>query len=171
MKLNWKMSEIIIFVFLLFILSAFSGFNLVEAAAEKEVLEREARVSVRAEIPIFQRLEIVEEPNINYSYLMDNYNGSNQIILKEALSLVILSNTGWHLRLNNRNLNYKVMIKKSNQSNSEWQNLNSTTSKFRGENGVHQIKFDLKFVLDQSFREDDYNLELDLRHNLVPELY
>jgi len=172
MKFNLRSTGLRIFVFLLLIFSVFSITNFVEAAADNEdQLRREARVLVRAKIPIFQRLEIFEEPNINYSYLMSNYNGSKEIVIEEALKLNILSNTKWHLRLNNKNLNSKIMIRKSNQSDYEWQNLNSTTAKFSGKNGVQQITFDLKFILDQSSRTAIENLALDLRHSLVPELY
>jgi len=63
------------------------------------------------------------------------------------------------------------MIRKNNQSDYQWQNLNSTTAKFSGKNGVHQVTFDLKFILDQNSRTAIENLALDLRHSLVPKLY
>jgi hypothetical protein len=172
MKFNLKITGVMIFIFLFLTLSLFSTAEFVEAADDKgQKLKREARISVEVNIPIFQRLEIIEKPNINYSFLMDNYNGSKEIIVEEALTVEVLSNAKWHLRLNNRNLNSKVMIKKRDQSDYEWQNLNSTTAKFRGENGVHRITFDLKFILDQSSRDAVNNLALDLRHSLAPELY
>jgi len=172
MKFNLRITGLMIFVFLFLTFSVFSTANFVEASADnEEQIRREIRVLARAKIPIFQRLEIIEEPNINYSYLMNNYNGSKEIVIEEALTLNILSNTKWHLRLNNKNLNSKIMIRKNNQSDYQWQNLNSTTAKFSGENGVHQVTFDLKFILDQSSRTAIENLALDLRHSLVPELY
>ena len=171
MKFNLKSTGVMIFVFLVLMLSSFSTANVIEAADNEKKIKHEAEVSVRAEIPIFQRLEIIEEPNINYSYLMNNYNGSKEIIIEKALTLNILSNTKWHLRLNNKNLNSEIMIRKNNQSDYEWQNLNSTTAKFSGKNGVQQITFDLKFILDQSSRTTIENLKLDLRHSLISELY
>lgn len=171
MKFNLRITVVMIFVFLVLILNSFSTANMIEAADNEKKIKHEARVSVRAEIPIFQRLEIIEEPNINYEYLMINYNGSREIVIKDALTIKILSNANWHLRLNNRNSNSEVMIKKSNQSDYEWQNLNSTTAKFRGENGVQQITFDLKFILDQNSKISIDNLALDLRQSLAPELY
>lgn len=172
MKFNLKLSGLMFFVFLFLTLSLFSTAEFVGAAGEKsQQLKSEARVSLEVNIPVFQRLEIIEEPEINYSFLMDNYNGSREIVVEEALTIEVLSNAKWHLRLNNRNLNSRVMIKKSSQSSSKWQNLNSTTAKFRGNNGVQRITFDLKFILDDSSRAAVNNLELDLRHSLSPELY
>ena len=171
MKINFRTTVLMAFVFLFLTLSLFSTAEFVEAAEKGQKLKNEARVSVEVNIPIFQRLEIIEKPNINYSFLMDNYNGSNEIVVEEALTVEVLSNAGWHLRLNNRNLNSRVMIKKSSQSDYDWQNLNSTTAKFRGENGVQRITFDLKFILDQNSRAAVNNLALDLRHSLSPELY
>jgi hypothetical protein len=172
MKVKFRFSGIMIFVFLFLTLSLLATADLVEAAPDKEQqLKREARVSVKVNIPIFQRLEIIEEPNINYAFLMDNYDGSREIILEEALTIEVLSNADWHLRLNNRNLNSNAMIKKSDQSDFEWQNLNSTSAKFNGENGEQRITFDLKFVLDQSSRAAVNNLSLDLRHSLSPKIY
>ncbi|TDO85240.1 hypothetical protein DFR79_1186 [Halanaerobium saccharolyticum] len=172
MKVKVRFSGIMIFVFLFLSLSLLATADLVEAASDQEQkLKREARVSVKVNIPIFQRLEIIEKPNINYAFLMDNYNGSREIVLEEALTIEVLSNADWHLRLNNRNLNSHAMIRKSGQSDSEWQNLNSTTAKFNGENGEQRITFDLKFILDQSSRAAVNNLALDLRHSLAPELY
>jgi hypothetical protein len=172
MKLKFRSVGLIIFVFLFLTLSFFSTAEFVEAADKKaQKLKSEARVSVEVNIPIFQRLEIIEKPNINYSFLMDNYDGSREIVVEEALTIEVLSNAKWHLRLNNRNLNTKVMIKKSSQSSSDWQNLNSTTAKFRGGNGLKRITFDLKFILDESSRAAVNNLALDLRHSLSPELY
>lgn len=172
MKFNLRITGLMIFVFLFLTLSLFSTADFVEAADEKEPkLKSEAKVSVTATIPIFQQLEFIEEPNINYSFLMDNYNGSREIYVEEALTVEVRSNADWHLRLNNRNLNSEVMIKKSSQLNSAWQNLNSTTAKFNGKNGVQRITFDLKFILDESSRAAVDNLALDLRHSLAPELY
>jgi hypothetical protein len=172
MKLKFRSVGLIIFVFLFLTLSFFSTAEFVGAADKKaQKLKSEARVSVEVNIPIFQRLEIIEKPNINYSFLMDNYDGSREIVVEEALTIEVLSNAKWHLRLNNRNLNTKVMIKKSSQSSSDWQNLNSTTAKFRGGNGLKRITFDLKFILDESSRAAVNNLALDLRHSLSPELY
>ena len=102
---------------------------------------------------------------------MDNYNGSKDIVVEDALTIEVLSNAKWHLRLNNRNSNSKVMIKKSSQSAYDWQNLSSTTAKFRGENGVQQITFDLKFVLARNSIAAADDLDLDLRYSLAPELY
>ncbi|MGP3777951.1 hypothetical protein ACTWKD_03880 [Halanaerobium saccharolyticum] len=170
MKFKFRFSGVMIFVFLF--LSLLATADLVEAASDKgQQLKREARIAVKVNIPIFQRLEIIEEPNINYAFLMDNYNGSREIILEEALTIEILSNADWHLRLNNRNLNSNAMIRKSGQSDYDWQNLNSTTAKFNGENGEQRITFDLKFVLDQSSIAAVNNLALDLRHSLAPEVY
>jgi len=172
MKFNLKVTGLMIFVFLFLSLSLFSNAEFVEAAADKpQKLKSEARVSVEVNIPVFQKLEIIEKPNINYSFLMDNYNGSREIVVEEALTIEVLSNTKWHLRLNNRNSNSKVMIRKSSLSDYEWQNLNSTTAKFRGGNGRQRINFDLKFILDESSRAAVDNLALDLRYSLGPELY
>ncbi|MEC9489921.1 MAG: hypothetical protein UMU04_03155 [Halanaerobiales bacterium] len=172
MKFKFRFSGIMIFVFLFLSLSLLATADLVEAASDQgQQLKREARVSVKVNIPIFQRLEIIEEPNINYAFLMDHYNGSREIILEEALTIEVLSNANWHLRLNNRNLNSNAMIRKSGQSDYEWQSLNSTSAKFSGENGEQRITFDLKFILDQSSRAAVNNLALDLRHSLAPELY
>ncbi len=171
MKFNLRTTGVIIFIFLFLILSSFSEIDAVEIDDNEKKLKSEARVSVRAEIPLFQMVEIIQEPNIDYSALMENYNGSREIVIEEALILNILSNADWNLRLNNRNLDFKVMIKKSNQSDYEWQNLNSTTAKFRGENGVEQLTFDLKFILNQNNRTTIDNLALDLRHSLSPKLY
>ncbi len=172
MKFIFRTTGLMIFVVLFLTLSLFSVAEFAEAAPKKTPkLKSEARISVEVNIPVFQRLEIIEKPDINYSFLMDNYDGSREIVVKEALTIEVLSNAKWHLRLNNMNLNSKVMIKKSSQSNSQWQNLNSTTAKFRGSNGVQQITFDLKFILDESSRAAVNNLELDLRHSLSPELY
>ena len=172
MKLKIRTTALMIFVFLFLTLSLFSTADSVEAAAGKEQkLKREARVSVSASIPVFQQFEIIEVPNVDYSYLMKKYNGSSEIIVKDALTVEVLSNANWHLRLNNRNLNSHVMIKKSRQSDTDWQNLTATTAKFRGENGRQRITFDLKFILDQSSRAAVDNLELDLRHSLAAELY
>ena len=172
MKLKFRSVGLIIFVFLFLTLSFFSTAEFVEAADKKaQKLKSEARVSVEVNIPIFQRLEIIEKPNINYSFLMDNYDGSREIVVEEALTIEVLSNAKWHLRLNNRNSNSKVMIKKSSQSAYDWQNLNSTTAKFRGENGVQQITFDLKFVLARNSIAAADDLDLDLRYSLAPELY
>jgi len=171
MRINFRTTVLMVFVFLFLTLSLFSTAEFVEAAEKGQKLKSEARVSVEVNIPIFQRLEIIEKPNINYSFLMDNYNGSNEIVVEEALTVEVLSNAGWHLRLNNMNSNSRVMIKKSSQSDYDWQNLNSTTAKFRGENGVQRITFDLKFILDQNSRAAVNNLALDLRHSLSPELY
>ena len=171
MKLNLKITWVLIFVFAFLTLSLFSTVNFVEAAsANDQQLKREAKVSIKVNIPIFQRVKIIEKPSINYEFLMDNYNGSREIILEEALTIEVLSNAKWNLRLNNRNLNSNAMIRKSGQSDLEWQNLNSTTAEFRGENGVQEITFDLKFVLDQNSRVAIDNLALDLRHSLAPEL-
>ena len=165
------MKRLLIFVFAFLTLSLFSTVNFVEAAsANDQQLKREAKVSIKVNIPIFQRVKIIEKPSINYEFLMDNYNGSREIILEEALTIEVLSNAKWNLRLNNRNLNSNAMIRKSGQSDLEWQNLNSTTAEFRGENGVQEITFDLKFVLDQNSRVAIDNLALDLRHSLAPEL-
>ena len=172
MKFNFRTTALMIFVFLFLTLSSFSNTGFVEAADDKEQkLKSEARVSVKVNLPIFQQLKIIENPSINYSFLMDNYNGSKEIILEESLTVEVLSNAKWHLRLNNRNLNSKVMIKESSQSDYDWQNLHSTTAKFRGKNGVHRITFDLKFILDEGSRAAVNNLALDLRHSLAPELY
>ena len=172
MKFNLKTAVLMVFVFLFLTLSVFSTADFVEAASNKEQqFKREARASIRANIPIFQQLEIIEKAQISYSFLMDNYNGSKEIVIKDALTIEVLSNANWHLRLNNRNLNSRVMIKKSSQNDYDWQNLNSTTAKFRGNNGLQQITFDLKFILGQSTRAAVDNLALDLKHSLAPELY
>lgn len=168
MKINLRKFSVLTFVFLFMILSIFSTADFAVAA---DKLEKEAKVSVKATIPVFQELKIIEKKNINYDFLMDNYNGSKEILVEEALTIEVMSNANWHLRLNNRNLNSQVMIKKSSQPNSAWQNLNSTTAKFTGENGVRRITFDVKFILAQSSRAAVDNLELDLRHSLAPELY
>jgi hypothetical protein len=172
MKFNFRTTGLMIFVFLFITLSLFSTAEFVGAAgAKSQKLKTEARVSLEVNIPVFQRLEIIEKPNINYSFLMANYDGSREIVLEEALTIEVLSNAKWHLRLNNMNLNSKVMIKKSTESASHWQNLNATTAKFRGRNGVQRITFDLKFILDESSKAAVNDLELDLRHSLNPELY
>ena len=171
MKFNLRITGLIIFFFLFLTLSIFSAADFVVVAANEQQLKEEASVSVSVNIPIFQRLEIIKEPNIDYSFLMDNYNGSKDIVVEDALTIEVLSNAKWHLRLNNRNLNSKVMIKKSSQSAYDWQNLNSTTAKFRGENGVQQITFDLKFVLARNSIAAADDLDLDLRYSLAPELY
>ncbi len=172
MKFNFRTTILMIFVFLFSTLSLFSAADYVKAAnINEQKLKKEAKVSVMVNIPVIQQLKIIEKPNINYEFLMDNYNGEKEIVLEEALTINVFSNAKWHLRLNNRNLNSKVMIKKSSQSEYYWQNLNSTTAKFRGENGLHRLTFDLKFILDQSYRVAVDNLELDLRHSLAAELY
>ena len=172
MKTNLKINIFVVLIFAFVTLSLFSTADFVQAADKKnQTLKLETKASVEAKIPRFQQFEIIEEPNINYSYLMDNYNGSREIIVEEALTVEILSNTNWHLRLNNKNLNSKVMIKESGQNDSKWQSLNSTTARFRGENGVQRLCFDLKFVLAQNSRAAVNNLELDLRHSLVAEVY
>lgn len=172
MKFNFRTTGLMIFVFLFLTLSLFSTADYVEAVdGNQQKLKQEAKVSVMVNIPVFQQLEIIEKPNINYEFLMDNYNGSKEIVVEKALTIEVASNAKWHLRLNNRNLNSKVMIKKSSQSDYDWQNLNSTTAKFRGEYGLHKLTFDLKFVLDESSRVAVNNLALDLRHSLAAELY
>ena len=172
MKFNFRTIGLMIFVFLFITLSLFSTAEFVGAAGVKsQKLKSEARVSVKINIPVFQRLEIIEKPDISYSFLMDNYNGSREIVIEEALTIEVSSNAKWYLSLNNMNLNSKVMIKKSSQSNSEWQNLNSNSAKFRGINGVQRITFDLKFILDESSRAAVNDLELDLRHSLSTQLY
>jgi len=83
MKFNLRSTGLMIFVFLFLTFSVFSTANFVEAAADnEEQIRSEVRVLARAKIPIFQRLEIIEEPNINYSYLMNNYNGSKEIVIE-----------------------------------------------------------------------------------------
>lgn len=172
MKIKFRIISIMFFSFLFLIVGFFSTTKFVEAVDDKsQKLKSETRISAKANIPIFQSLEIIKKPNVNYSFLMDNYNGSKEIIVEEALTIEVLSNSRWHLRLNNKNLNLKAMIKKTSQNDNDWQNLNLTTAKFRGENGVHRITFDLKFILDQNFRAAVNNLELDLKHSLSPELY
>lgn len=134
-------------------------------------LEKEAKAVVEVKVPIFQRLEIIKEPKVNYQSLMNNYKGSREIILEDSLIIKVLSNEKWYLRLNNKNLNSTVLIKLSEQSQSEWQNLNLTTAKFKGEKGLQKLEFDLKFILDQSDRIVVDSLGLDLRHSLNPILY
>lgn len=172
MRFNFRTTALMIFIFLFLSLSLFSTADYVEAADDNDQkLKREARVSVKVNIPIFQQLEIIKKPNVDYEFLMKKYNGSREIIVKDALTVEVLSNANWHLRLNNRNLNSKVMIKESSQSDYDWQNLNSTIAKFRGENGLKRVTFDLKFILDESSEAAVNNLALDLRHSLAPELY
>jgi hypothetical protein len=60
------------------------------------------------------------------------------------------------------------LIRRADQNNSDWQNLNSTTAKFSGDRGVEKLTFDLKFILDPDSRAAVNNLELDLRHSINP---
>ncbi|MFP4199406.1 MAG: hypothetical protein ACLFSO_07425 [Halanaerobium sp.] len=91
-------------------------------------------------------------------------------MVEKALTVELLSNAGWYLSLNNRNLNSKVMIKKSQESDSAWHNLNSTTAKYSGEIGEEKISFDLKFILDSDSRAAVNNLALDLNYSIEPTL-
>jgi len=169
MKFNLKRlyTLLVVFCFLTIFLLSVSGI----AQAVGQNLFVKAAATFRTTIPVYQDFKILEQKDIDYSFLMQNYNGSREIMVEEALTIEVLSNADWNLSLNNRNLNSEVMIKKSSQSKSAWQNLNSKTAEFNGENGVRRITFDLKFILDQSSRTAIENLALDLRHSLVPELY
>ncbi|RCW60322.1 MULTISPECIES: hypothetical protein [Halanaerobium] len=170
MKLKFRVISGISLMFMILFLNFFLTTDYVEAAAKKKNLI-ERSVQTEARIPVFQRVEVVDKADIDYTFLMANYSGSREIIIEDGLSIEILSNADWYLRLNNRNLNTTVMIKKADQSDFEWQKLNSTTAKFRGEKGVRQISFDLKFILDPDYRASVNNLELDLRHSITPVLY
>ena len=169
MKFNLKRlyTLLVVFCFLTVFLLSVSGI----AQAVGQNLFVKAAATFRTTIPVYQDFKILEQKDIDYSFLMQNYNGSREIMVEEALTIEVLSNADWNLSLNNRNLNSEVMIKKSSQSKSSWQNLNSKTAEFNGENGLHRITFDLKFILDQSSRVAVDNLGLDLRYSIAPELY
>jgi hypothetical protein len=167
MKFNFKKISGFTLLLLILFLNFFGTADLVEAADKpKTVIERS--ISAEARIPIFQRVEVLEKADIDYTFLMTNYNGSREIIVESGLKIEILSNTDWNLRLNNRNLNTQVLIRRADQNNSDWQNLNSTTAKFSGDRGVEKLTFDLKFILDPDSRAAVNNLELDLRHSINP---
>lgn len=170
MKLHSRILPVILFVIFLFIITA--TFSIVSAAdynSEKVIIA--SRALTHANIPLFQQFKIIEKIDISYDYLMNNYSGSREIVIEDALKVEIFSNADWQLRLNNRNLNAEIMIKKSNQSNDDWQKLNSTTAKFYGESGVKRINFDLKFELKPGFKSAVDNLDFDLKYSLNKKLY
>ena len=169
MKFNSKIFIFLSLVFCFLTITLISVSGMVEAAGQKAAVE--ASTTIKAAIPVYQELKILEKKDIDYSVLMENYNGGQQIVVKDALTVEVMSNASWNLSLNNRNLNSKVMIKESRQSDSEWQNLNLNKAKFSEGNGVQKISFDLKFILVQSSRAAVDNLELDLRHSLAAKMY
>ena len=170
MKVSFKKISVFTLILLVLFLNLFVSSDYVKAAKKQQTII-ESSVSAEARIPVFQRVEVIDKVDIDYAFLMRNYDGSREIIVEDGLKIEILSNADWNLRLNNRNLNTSVLIRKADQNNSDWQNLNSTTAKFRGENGVQKLSFDLKFILDPDSRASVNNLEIDLRHSINPVLY
>lgn len=172
MKFNLEAISFKVIIFLILILSFFPVV-VFAAPLNNEDLKIEKTVSVKAEIPLFQRVNIVEVKDVDYEFLMNNYEGTREIVIENAVQIEIISNSDWNLRLNNRNLYSEIMIKKSNQNDVEWQKLNSTTARFQGEQGIHKINFDLKYILDESpkLKMGRNNLGIDLRLSLEPILY
>lgn len=163
----WSVMVILLLVLVLLTASV----NAQAKESKKDSAFVQQRLRTTAEIPLFQKVNVIKKTNLNYYSLMSNYNGSREILVKEALVLEIWSNEDWQLRLNNRNLAAKIQIKKSSQNDSKWQNLNYTTAKFTGQNGVQRISFDIKFILTKRPRTEDNDLKFSLRHNIVPILY
>lgn len=170
MRIYFKKTAVFTLLLLILFSNLFVTAELAQAAKKQQTVI-ESRVAAEARIPVFQRVEVIDKVDIDYAFLMRNYDGSREIIIEDGLKIEILSNADWNLRLNNRNLNTSVWIRKADHNNSEWQKLNSTTAKFKGENGVQQLSFDLKFILEPDSRASVNNLELDLRHSINPVLY
>lgn len=151
--------------FLLFTLMVVVQPVSIQAAADTNLSK--AQITVTVNIPVFQKIDILEKRNIDYSLLMKNYNGSQEIILKNVLVIKVMSNTNWNLKLRNDNINSNLMIKRTDQSNSKWQKLNSA-AKFSGRNGVELINFDLKLLVDQDLNRTANDFDLDLRCSIDP---
>lgn len=172
MKFNLEASILKIIVLLILALSLFSIVVFAESISGED-LQIEKNASVSAAIPPFQKVNIVELKNFNDKFLIDNYKEAGEIIVEDALVIEVFSNADWNLRLNNRNIYSELMIKKSDQSNLEWQKLNSTTAKFLGRQGIQKISFDLKYILDHrpKVKIGRNNLGFDLRFSIEPILY
>lgn len=172
MKRSLKLTRLLLlsFVILLLLTASTAAFSSVIEEKKQKSTFVEQELKTKAEIPIFQRVEVIEKKDINYSALMRNYKGKNEVVLKNALTLKLLSNADWQLRLNNKNLDSQIMIKRSGDGNKSWQKLNKTSAKFRGEYGVQEIAFDLKVILSKN-PDAAENLDLDLRCSLEPILY
>lgn len=104
-------------------------------------------VEVRVNIPVVQKLEIIDSLFVNNLESLFEYKGEGEsVIIENAGSVRVKSNSNWTLELNNMvaTSNYDVLVRLNGSS--DWQNVSNGTGYFSGENGNQLLNFDLKII-------------------------
>ncbi len=104
-------------------------------------------IEVRIRIPSVQKLEVVDTVVIDdVSDEFKNSEDGQAVIIENAGTVRVLSNSDWRLEFNNIALsnNYDVLVRLAGSSN--WQNVTQGTGSVNGSNGSQLINYDLKIV-------------------------
>jgi len=137
--MNKKLIGIISTVILLLSLS------LTTVSASEELANK--TIKVVAHIPVFQEMEVIKPlylEDVNREFMDKNL--KEPVIIKNAGTVRVRSNTHWKLMLKNITSLEDYVIKVKVNGGSEWKNVSNGATHITGENGNHLLNFDLKFI-------------------------
>ncbi len=103
-------------------------------------------IQVRVNIPVMQGMDVVNPVvvDINSAFAETD---QNEVIIKEAGTVRVQSNADWSLQVSNiEATDSKVLVRRTGQTDRDWQPVSNSKAVFNGSNGDVLVSFDLKIV-------------------------
>ena len=115
--------------------------NLISLAEELD----SAEVKVKVKIPVMQKLNIIEAPEITFDYPWEGAQEGQALIIEEVGKAEIISNAGWSINVNNLvQSGFKISIRNSKERFGQWKSLGGSGTSFTGEHGKQVLSWDIK---------------------------
>jgi len=155
-----KIMIILVFSLLLMV------FNINPVSAQNNVASDS--IKVRVTIPVMQEMEVVEPVVINnLEALFNDQEAGDFVIIEDAGSLKVESNSKWNLEVNNLVFlsNYDVFFRVEGEN--RWQNISNSAGTVNGKMGSRLLNFDLKIVSRGISTSENLNNRVELGYTLA----
>lgn len=120
------------------------GFNAEVINASGELASE--TIKVRVNIPVMQEMEVLDPVVVDINSLFAE-NDKDEITIKEAGTVRVRSNANWTLQVSNmETAENKVLVRRTGQTDRDWQPMSSSKGIFNGSHGNELVSFDLKII-------------------------